>query len=105
MDSKLRRYKELLKELQRFLERYAEIKWATRLQQWVSELDGLTLDREQDHLRRTQKALGGMGSIGDIVICPENGHSISNEEAQIDDANERLKKFVSDLFNEIEKSL
>jgi hypothetical protein len=103
MDTKLARYKKLLKELQCFLELYAETKWANRLRQWVSELDGLTLDGGTAHLRRTQKALGGMGSIGDIVICPENGHSILNEEVQVNDANERLRKFISDLFVEIEK--
>lgn len=105
MDSRFARYKELLKELQFFLERYAEIKWANRLRDWVNELDGLTWDGAANHLRRTQKALGGMGSIGDIVICPENGHSVSNEEAKVNEANERLRKFVSDLFVEIEKLL
>ncbi len=103
MDSRLARYKELLNELQVFFERYAETKWANRLREWVHELDGLTWNGATDHLKRTQKALGGMGSIGDIVICPENGHSISNEEAQVNEANERLKKLVSDMFVEIEK--
>jgi hypothetical protein len=103
VDSKYAHYKELLLELHQHLVGVSEKKWAERLQEWIKELDGADKDGVINHLKRTQKALGGMGSIGDIVICPENGHSIPSDEDQINRANERLKGLVSNLFSEIER--
>lgn len=105
MDSKLARYKELLNQIQKYLERYSETEWSNRLTEWINQLNSLTDSESKKHLIRTLKGLSGMGSIGDILLCPENGHSISSDKAEIDSANNILKKFVSDLYNEIEKLL
>lgn len=103
MDSKFDRYKELLNQIQKYLERYSEKEWSNRLMEWINQLNNLTDSESKKHLIRTQKGLSGMGSIGDILLCPENGHSISVDKAEIDSANDILKKFVSDLYIEIEK--
>ncbi len=102
----LDRYSELLKELRDHLARFEDRRWPPLLGAWLRELE--RSERQQDvvktgvdHLRRTQRALGGMGSIGDVVICPEAGHAIANDENEIRNANDRLLELVMAIDREI----
>ena len=101
MDSRLTRYYQILSSLQKHLKTYAEKKWSCHLTTWINELPKLSDMEVNSHLQRTRKALGGMGSIGDIVICPENGHIISANENEITKANDQLRKLVNELASEI----
>lgn len=51
---------------------YSEKKWSDRLVE--CQVDGVNDNEITKHLIRAQKALGGMGSIGDILLFPENWH-------------------------------
>lgn len=42
-------------------------------------------------------AFGGMGSLNDLRICPQNGHRIT--EAETPAANERLSRDLSDAWS------
>jgi hypothetical protein len=75
------------------------------LDEWVHELDGIDAVRLKPHLLRTRRALGGMGSIADVVICPQAGHSISNDKGIIKAANDRLLGLVEKLDAELTKRL
>jgi len=56
-------------------------------------------------LLRTRRSLGGMRSIGDIVICPEAGATIPNDERGITAANETLLSLVERLHTEVTRML
>jgi hypothetical protein len=67
------------------------------LDEWVHELDGIDTVHLKAHLLRTRRALGGMGSIADVVICPQAGHNISNDKSTIKAANDRLLELTKKL--------
>jgi len=97
MSCKVERYRELILAISEHLAQYGDQRWAPRLEGWLTELDDSETENKQylvDHVERMQKALGGMGSIGDIVICPEAGYSIQNEEGLIQKANDDLLRLV-----------
>jgi predicted DNA-binding protein YlxM (UPF0122 family) len=97
----VKEYRRLLEETKNHLEKYAEKRWSSRLSEWIAELDSLSGPAISNHVKRTQRALGGMGSIGDVVISPEAGHKISTDEGEIEKANRRLIQLVQALDNEV----
>lgn len=107
--SNLTAYREQLLELKSHLSAFGVPEWPHRLEQWVSELDlleGGTNEKEATaHLRRTHRALYGMGSVADIVICPEAGHDIPDDEVDVSRANTRLLDLVSAVYAEVQHLL
>ena len=61
-------YRKLLLSISNYLAQYSEKRWSERLLAWEHESADLQADRLREHLQRTEKALWGMGSIGDVVI-------------------------------------
>lgn len=79
--------------------------WADTLEKWVAELAHLSPNQVKAHVLRTRRSLRGMGSIGDIVICPQAGNRIANDEQAISAANDRLLNLVDDLSAETARYL
>ena len=101
------RYVELLQAIETHLARFGDPRWPMRLREWIDEFDRLpagTLERTS-HYERTRRALAGMGSIADIVIAPETGYRISEDEREIKHANRNLLDLVEQLDREIERLL
>jgi hypothetical protein len=98
-------YRRLLEQVRDHLEKYGVPGWPAQLDQWARELDRLDPAELKAHLVRTQKALGGMGSIGDVVICTEAGHKIANDKSAIKEANETLLALVEALYAEVMQRL
>jgi hypothetical protein len=101
----LDRYRRLLEQIRSHLIAYGVQVWPGTLDSWLHELNGLngSLGSEGalvQHVMRSRKATGGMGSLGDIVICPQAGHRISDEEGEIRDVNATLRRLVSTLYAE-----
>ena len=83
-DGDLDRLLEAMEDLRALLDRHGVSNWA----EWV-ERDIASLRRgERRGLNHFLSAFGGMGSLNDLIICPENGHRISRNEAE--DVNRRL---------------
>ena len=94
-------YRELLGNLRDHLRFYDVPSWPQRLDGWISELDTPQSLDVKTHLLRTRKALGGMGSMGDIVICAEAGHKIPQDEGSANRANDTLLSLVGKLHAEV----
>ncbi|MBK8869725.1 MAG: hypothetical protein IPN19_01435 [Elusimicrobia bacterium] len=101
----LKRYQQLLEEIIGHLTRFGERRWSSRIKGWVLEIESLPLEKVISHLTRTQKSLFGMGSVADIVITPEAGLSIPDNEEEIDKANDKLISLARALDQEIERLL
>jgi hypothetical protein len=99
----LKRYRHILEEIIGHLTRYGERRWSSRIKGWVLEIDSLPLENVFSHLTRTRKSLFGMGSVADIVISPEAGLSIADNDEEIEKANNRLVSLARALDQEIEK--
>jgi hypothetical protein len=98
-------YKRLLAQVADHLRSYDDRRWPAVLGEWLKEISGEGIDVPHAHLERTRRALAGMGSIADVVICPQAGHRISSNESEIRKANARLLQLVHDLHQEVEKLL
>jgi len=95
------RYRERLNEMRDYLLSYGDVRWAPVLEQWIVELDQCAgWAQLSDHARRTLKATGGMGSLGDLSISPANGHSIANDRAAIGEASGRLWEMTRQLYDD-----
>jgi hypothetical protein len=79
--------------------------WSERLEEWIGEFRHLEPSARRAHLERTKRALAGMGSIGDIFICPQNGSAISADDNDIRTANDKLKALLDRLYSEIAREL
>ena len=98
-------YRDLLQQIRSHLAHYSVPLWPTRLDDWLRELDRVDPEQLRAHLLRTRKALGGMGSIADVVICPQAGHDIPNDMPTIKAANDKLLKLVDELDREVTREL
>ena len=80
-------------ELSRFLRGFDEVNWAVWLEECVSSI-------RQDSTLGTEMLLDGyigIGSIGDVFLCPEAGHKL---DARDEDAiNEQYLLMLSKLNN------
>jgi hypothetical protein len=96
-------YKNRISDLSQFLDSVGEEYWSTRLASWVGELEcaesGTQSLVSKEHVARTKKAMGGMGSVGDIVITHLNGLGKSYPESELPNLNKKLKSMVSQLYN------
>jgi hypothetical protein len=73
-------YRGILIRIRDYLRNYEDRKWSARLDGWLDELDSITpLNALRAHVERSQRATGGMGSLGDLTICPQAGHAIAND--------------------------
>lgn len=82
---------------------FGEHRWSSRIKGWVLEIDNLSSGKTTPHLTRTRKSLFGMGSVADIVITPEAGLSIPDNEEEIEKANDKLISLARALDQEIER--
>lgn len=103
-ESSLREYRRALEAIGAYLARFGVRDWPERLRAWVSELDAAVEARQGDrivaHVARSQRATGGMGSLGDIFISPEAGDQISGDEHAIRQANDQLNVLVNELYRQ-----
>ena len=73
-----------MEELRRLLARYGEVHWA----EWIRK-DAAAIERgDRRGVVHFLSAFGGMGSLNDVMLCPENGHRIAQHE--VTGANQRL---------------
>ena len=75
------------------LECYDEVNWAHRIREDASRLRSGDLTAITGFLGH----FGGMGSLNDLTICPENGHRVT--EAETTAANERLSGALSEAWS------
>jgi hypothetical protein len=99
-------YMDLLVAIKTLLNRY-QVRggWTQRLDEWIDEYQHLEPTARRGHLERTKRALAGMGSLGDIVICPQNGDTISADQTEMRSANEVLRSLLDQLYAEINLEL
>ena len=92
-------YIELLQAIERHLASFGDTRWPKRLSDWRDEFTTAQFDAAArvHHLARTRRALGGMGSIADVVIAPEAGHRIADDERVIKAANDKLLDLAQQL--------
>jgi hypothetical protein len=104
-EGKIRKYRELLSNIRSLFDAYGEFDWASTISRWIDELDAAVANNShveiEKNMARTKKSLGGMGSIGDVVISPEAGHKIASDMTTTDNANERLLALVHQLWDEL----
>ncbi|SRR5260221_1846260 len=98
-------YTRLLRKLQDHLLKHGVEDWPARFEQWIKEWNGLTPDQAKAHIARTQKALVGMGSVADIVICVEAGHKGVDDERSRQAANDKLMQLVDDVYEDVSRRL
>jgi hypothetical protein len=75
------------------LEEVGEVHWMQWLRQDITDL------RAGDHrgVRHFLSTFGGMGSLNDLFICPENRHRVKAEE--VDEVNRRLREMLDDAWS------
>ncbi len=66
--------------------------WAT----WLAEDARRLRGGDPAAIEHFLSAFGGMGSINDLYICPQNGHRI--HEADVQSNNEQLRRALSDAW-------
>ena len=99
---------ELLKSIRKILNEYEVHNWPNIINKWIEEIEEL---RSGDgkaivlYLQKIQRSLGGMGSLGDLVICPEAGHKILGNEKEIEKINDNYINFIRRLDNVITQLL
>jgi len=95
------RYREILTRIRDYLLIYADQKWSGRVDEWIHELNESSSPKSlRLHIERSQKATSGMGSLGDLTICPQNGHRIQNDRQLISEASNGLWALTSELYQE-----
>jgi hypothetical protein len=91
-------YRQLLLNLEVLLDSVNEKQWSALLHQWITELDLATDNATlQAHVTRTRKALGGMGSLGDICISHRNGLAQTYPEDLLPDLHRRFMSLLSSV--------
>lgn len=78
----------LLDEIAALLRAHGETHWSS----WLAEDAERIRKGDPEGLRHFLSAFGGMGSLTDLVLCPENGHRIAR--SQVDAVNGRLKRLL-----------
>jgi hypothetical protein len=84
---------EVLDDLAKMLYTYGVLDWGRSVYEVARRLRYGDLAAIREFL----EAFGGMGSINDLVICPENGHAIPQSEVSA--ANERLGQSLSKAWS------
>jgi hypothetical protein len=101
------RYRELLHRIRQYLSGYGDRRWPPILDEWLAELAACegSSTRLEEHLRRTRRAVSGMGSLGDVFISPESGHRIADDDETVHEANGDLLSLVRSLDREVAELL
>jgi len=100
----LQRYGTTLLKIETFLRECCVKNWPDRLADWQIQLRKLQEatpydeQRLREHLTRSRKATGGMGSLGDIFISPSAGDCIADNPAEIAATNSQLKTLIHALY-------
>ncbi len=82
-----------LEEMATFLEQCGDRRWPTILRQLRSLISPVGPTGKPDWeaaLTRIRPLFGGMGSLNDLYLCQENGHSVPDEQRANEDFNARL---------------
>jgi len=94
-------YRDVLTRIRDYLRIYDEKKWSSRVDEWLRELDDIkTPSALRTHVERSQRTTGGMGSLGDLTICPQNGHIIEHDVKRITEASQGLYRLTAELYQE-----
>jgi threonine aldolase len=94
-------YRDVLTRIRDYLRIYGEDKWTARVDEWLRELaDIRSLSALRTHVERSKRATGGMGSLGDLTICRQNGHIIENDVRKITEASQGLHALTAQLYHE-----
>ncbi|MBI4625708.1 MAG: hypothetical protein HY736_21120 [Verrucomicrobia bacterium] len=75
------------------IEEVGDAHWTTWLKQDAADLRA----GDQRGVRHFLSAFGGMGSLNDLIICPENRHRVKKEE--VDAVNRKLTAMLEDAWN------
>lgn len=86
-----------LQEAVTLLRGCGESHWST----WLEENAGLIRDGNLRAVERLLGAYGGMGSLNDLYLCPENGHHI--QPTQIAALNGHLRDLTSRAWDLAQK--
>jgi hypothetical protein len=97
LQSDVSQYKALLVQISELLLSVGDKGWGPKLQAWAQELEGLSDSQIVAHARATNLSLAGMGAIGDVIICPENGHTVAAD--QVHTMNSRFMALVESLYS------
>lgn len=81
-----------LTDLERLLREHAVHEWADKIAQSNRRLAA----GDYSGVSSLLGAYGGMGSLNDLWLCPENGHRI--EQAAVESTNERLGALRTSAF-------
>ena len=93
MDDHLPRLEELIAEAVSILRRHNVTFWADWLDGDLKRIQ----ERDPAGLDHLLSAYGGMGSLPDVVVSPQNGHTIS--ENDVEAVNDRLLRIVSEIYD------
>lgn len=79
------------------LRRYGVEFWA----KWLADDATRIRSRDFQGLEHLLSAYGGMGSLNDVYICPENGHPVAAEDVAA--VNKQLQHLLSRIFKLAER--
>jgi len=98
------RYRDVLARTRDYLASYRDVVWAPRLETWLAELDRVKTSGDlRSHAERSRQFSAGMGSLGDLSICPENRHDISGDRQVISAASQGLWSLTHELYVEADR--
>jgi hypothetical protein len=80
-----------------FLRNYGEEHWSA----WLSKDAWRIRNLDRYGLQHLLGAFGGMGSIGDLLLHPANGYTVS--ETDVDRVNEALRAMLSQVYDLAQK--
>lgn len=87
-----------LAEVRAYLDACGERGWIAVIDQAIAESIS-----EASLARKVRSWNGGMGSLNDVYLCPQNGHQVS--ESEVSSANERLGRLATALFSAADEAL
>lgn len=87
-----------LAEVRAYLDARGERGWVAIIDQAVADSISVA-----SLARKVRSWNGGMGSLNDVYICPQNGHQVS--ESEVSSANERLGQLATALFTAADEAL
>ena len=83
----------MLEDITTMLESYGESHWA----RWIADDANRLRSGDLTAITHFLGAFGGMGSLNDLAICPENGHRVIETETVA--ANDRLSQVLSEAYS------
>jgi hypothetical protein len=97
-------YRDVLARTHDYLASYRDVVWAPRLEAWLAELDRVKTNADlRSHAERSRRCSAGMGSLGDLSICPQNRHDIRDDRQAISAASKGLWSLTHELYGEADR--